>query len=79
MIGIIGKLLITLTFASGLASLFYYFKSASQDDEKKLKIGNWFFGFQGLFMIAASAVLVYLLFTHQFKYYYVYFFHGYLV
>lgn len=72
MIGIVGKLLITLSFVSGLFSLFYYFKSASQDDEKKLKIGNWFFGFQGLFMISASALLVYLLFTHQFKYFYVY-------
>ena len=72
MIGIVGKLLITLAFVSGLGSLFFYFKSASQDDDKKLKIGNWFFGFHGLFMIAASAILVYLLFTHQFKYYYVY-------
>ncbi len=72
MIGIVGKLLITLAFVSGLGSLFYYFKSASDENEQRLKIGNWFFGFQGLFMIAASALLVYLLFTHQFKYYYVY-------
>ena len=46
MIGIVGKLLITLAFVSGLGSLFYYFKSASQDNEQKMKIGNWFFGFQ---------------------------------
>ena len=45
MIGIVGKLLITLAFVSGLGSLFYYFKSASDENEQRLKIGNWFFGF----------------------------------
>ncbi len=72
MIGIIGKLLITLSFVSGLGSLVLYFQSARNEHEGKLRIGNWLFGAQGLFMIAASAILVYLIFTHQFQYYYVF-------
>lgn len=72
MIGIVGKLLITLSFVSGLGSLVLYFQSAKNEHEGKLKLGNWLFGAQGLFMVAASAILVYLIFTHQFQYYYVF-------
>ena len=71
-VGIIGKLLITLSFLSCLLSMFYYFVAAMNDDEKKLKIGNWLFALKGVFMIAASVVLVMLLFQHQFQYYYVF-------
>ena len=70
--GIIGKLLITSSFLFCLLSLIYYFIAAKNDDEKKLKIGNWLFVIKGFFMIAASAVLVMLLFQHQFQYYYVF-------
>ncbi len=72
MIGIIGKVLLSLAFVSGLASAVLYFISAKNDDNKTLRIGNWIAGVQGLFIIAASAILVYLLFTHQFQYYYVF-------
>lgn len=71
-IGIIGKLLITLSFVSGVASMIYLFIAAKQENEQKLKIGNWLFGIKGLFMLAASAILVHLLMTHQFQYYYVF-------
>jgi cytochrome c-type biogenesis protein CcmF len=72
MLGLIGKVLITLSFLSATASLFLYYQGAKNDDDSKLKIGNWLFGLKGLFLTAASAVLVYLLFTHQFQYYYVF-------
>ncbi|GAB5408294.1 MAG: cytochrome c biogenesis protein CcsA [Balneolaceae bacterium] len=71
-VGIIGKLLITLSFLFGVASMIYLFIAAKNEDERKLKIGNWLFGFKGLFMLAASAMLVHLLMTHQFQYYYVF-------
>ncbi|MEQ9308564.1 MAG: cytochrome c biogenesis protein CcsA [Balneolaceae bacterium] len=71
-IGIIGKLLITLSFVSGVASMIYLFIAAKHENEQKLKIGNWLFGIKGLFMLAASAILVHLLMTHQFQYYYVF-------
>src|SRR5690554_1647530 len=72
MIGIIGKVLISLSFVTGLGAGVLYFISAKNDDDKTLKIGNWLTGIQGLFLISASAMLVYLLFTHQFQYYYVF-------
>lgn len=71
-IGVIGKLLITLSFLSGLGSLIFYFLSAKEEKEKQLRIGNWLFGAKGFFMIAASVLLVYLLFTNQFQFYYVF-------
>lgn len=71
-IGTIGKLLITFSFLSGLGSLVLYFLSARDEKEKQLRMGNWLFGAQGLFMIAASLLLVYLLFTNQFQFYYVF-------
>lgn len=71
-IGIVGKLLITFSFVFGVASMIYLFIAAKNEDERKLKIGNWLFGIKGLFMIAASALLVHLLMTHQFQYYYVF-------
>ena len=71
-IGVIGKLLITLSFLSGLGSLIFYFLSAKEEKEKQLRIGNWLFVAKGLFMIAASVLLVYLLFTNQFQFYYVF-------
>lgn len=70
--GIIGKLLITLSFLFCLLSLVYYFIATKNEDEKKLKIGNWMFVIKGLFMIAASVILIMLLFQHQFQYYYVF-------
>lgn len=72
LIGIVGKVLITLSFLSGISSMILLFFAAKNEDERTLKIGNWLFGFKGLFMIAASALLVWLIFEHQFQYYYVF-------
>ncbi|MBO6525248.1 MAG: cytochrome c biogenesis protein CcsA [Balneolaceae bacterium] len=70
--GIVGKLLITLSFLFCLLSLVYYFIAAKNDDDKKLRIGNWLFVLKGFFLVVASIMLVQLLMTHQFQYYYVF-------
>ncbi|RNC79720.1 MAG: hypothetical protein ED557_14470 [Balneola sp.] len=70
--GILGKLTITFSFLFCLISLIYYYLAAKNEDEKKLRIGNWLFGLKGFFMIVASAMLVWLIFKHQFQYYYVF-------
>jgi len=70
--GIIGKMLLSLSFLFCLLSLVYYFIAAKNEDDKKLKIGNWLFVLKGFFLIFSSVVLVILLFQHQFQYYYVF-------
>ncbi len=72
MIGIIGKILLSTSFVCGLASLFFYFQSAKDENPTHLKIGNWLFGIKGTLLVTASVLLVYLLFTNQFQYYYVF-------
>ncbi len=71
-IGIMGKLTITLSFLFCVISMVFYFRAAQADNERQLKIGNWMFGMQGLFMVIASALLVFLIFKHQFQFYYVF-------
>lgn len=71
MLGIIGKILISLSFVSSLGALIYYFRNAQNGNLNHLKIGNWLFGVQGITLFIASLLLVYLTFTHQFQYYYV--------
>ncbi len=72
MIGIIGKVLVSLSFVTAVGAAVFYFISARKEDQKTFKIGNWLIGFQGLFVLAASVILIYLLFTHQFQYYYIF-------
>ena len=71
-IGILGKLSITLSFLFCLIAMLFYFRAAQGDNDRQPKIGTWMFGMQGTFMIAASALLVYLIFKHQFQFYYVF-------
>jgi len=71
-IGILGKLAITLSFLFCAISMVYYFKASNQDNERLYKIGNWMFMLKGFFMILASSLLIYLLLQHQFQYYYVF-------
>ncbi len=70
--GIIGKWLISGSFLVSIAALVSYFFASRNDDAKKLKIGNWLFVLKGTLLIFASAILVILLFQHQFQYYYVF-------
>lgn len=72
MLGILGKILISASFATALIAMIFYFVSANRDQDKILKIGNWLFALKTIFLVAASGILIYLIFQHQFQYYYVY-------
>ncbi len=70
--GILGKLSITLSFLFCAISMIYYFRAANRDDEQFLKVGNWMFMLKGFFMLVGSGMLIYLIMSHQFQYYYVF-------
>ncbi|MAL16077.1 MAG: hypothetical protein CL670_12155 [Balneola sp.] len=72
MLGIIGKILISASFVTSLAAMIFYFISANRDQESTLRAGNWLFAAKTTFLVAASGILVYLIFQHQFQYYYVF-------
>ena len=70
--GIIGKVLITLSFFLAAVSTIFYFQASRTENQKFLKVGNWLFVAKGVMLLAASGILVNLLFTHQFQYFYVF-------
>lgn len=72
MLGILGKLFLSASFITAFAALILYYISANKDEDRALKIGNWLFGLKTVFLICASGILIYLIFQHQFQYYYVY-------
>ncbi|MCH2449050.1 MAG: cytochrome c biogenesis protein CcsA [Gracilimonas sp.] len=72
MLGILGKALISASFVVSLFAMIFYFVAANKDEEKTLRIGNWLFTAKVVFLVAASGILMYLIFKHQFQYYYVF-------
>lgn len=72
MLGILGKTLISASFVASLFAMIFYFVAANKDEEKTLRIGNWLFAAKAVFLIAASGILMYLIFKHQFQFYYVF-------
>jgi len=70
--GVIGKILISLSFIAAFAAMVSYWYASQYDRNNMYKLGNIFFSLKGLFLLAASAVLVWLIFQHQFQYYYVF-------
>lgn len=72
MIGTIGKILIDASFLFMLAALVFYFVYSQKNKNSYYRTANWLFGLQGLFIVVASGLLLYLILTHQFNYYYVY-------
>ncbi|HCD51414.1 MAG TPA: hypothetical protein DEQ34_03135 [Balneolaceae bacterium] len=70
--GFIGKILISLSFFITTLSLMFYFVAAQKDSERHLKVGNWLFAIKGVLILVASGILLDLLITHQFQYYYVF-------
>jgi len=73
MIGEIGKILIVSAFVIALTSLFLYYKASRNDLKPKLeKTAHRLFALMGLLAVISSGLLIYLIFTHQFQYYYVY-------
>lgn len=71
-VGTLGKLSISLSVVCCMVAMVYYFRAANFDNEWYLKVGNWMFMMKGFFMITASGILIYLIMTHQFQYYYVF-------
>lgn len=72
MLGTIGNILINIAFLSGILSLIGYFLYSKKENKQFLTLSNWLFGLKGLLILAASGILIHLILTHQFNYYYVY-------
>ncbi|MDX1637862.1 MAG: cytochrome c-type biogenesis CcmF C-terminal domain-containing protein [Balneolaceae bacterium] len=72
MIGIAGKILLYAAFAASILACIGYFLYSSRGENRYYRISNWLFGLKGGLIVAASALLIYLILNHQFQYYYVY-------
>lgn len=72
MIGIWGKVFINAAFLCSILAAAGYFLYSRNDDNRYFRASNWLFGLQALFLVAASGLLVYIILTHQFNYYYVF-------
>ncbi len=72
MIGTLGHAALSLAFVSAIFATWFYYRAAQQGGEKNEAIANALFFLKGAFTLFASGLLVYLIFSHQFQYYYVY-------
>jgi len=72
MIGIAGEVLINAAFLCSILAAIGYFMHAQNEGSGYFKLSNWLFGLQGLFLLGASALLMYIILTHQFSFYYVF-------
>ncbi|MEX0684710.1 MAG: cytochrome c biogenesis protein CcsA [Balneolales bacterium] len=72
MIGLIGQYAVIAAFFSALLACVFYFRSAQNNSLRDEHIGTFFLVTKGSLIFLASGILVYLLFTHQFQYFYVY-------
>ncbi|MEX2403112.1 MAG: cytochrome c biogenesis protein CcsA [Balneolales bacterium] len=72
MIGLIGHSAIILAFLSSILACIFYYRAAQNNSLKDEQLGTFFMVTKGSLIFLASGLLVYLLFTHQFQYFYVY-------
>ncbi|MEX0843755.1 MAG: cytochrome c biogenesis protein CcsA, partial [Balneolaceae bacterium] len=72
MLGTLGKILISASFVTSVAAMIFYYISANRDENRTLRFGNWLFAVKTMLLVIASGILVYLIFQHQFQYYYVF-------
>lgn len=72
MVGFVGELFINAAFLCAILAAIGYYLYAQNDKNQYFRISNWLFGVQGLFLLAASGLLLYIILTHQFNFYYVY-------
>src|SRR6056297_1669903 len=72
MIGFLGDLFVNAAFITSILAAIGYFLYAQNDTSKYFRISNWLFGIQGVFLLIASGLLLYIILTHQFNFYYVY-------
>ena len=67
----LGRLLIALAFAGGLASTIGYIRSTNGADRTWLDLGRWGFRVQAAGIFGASALLYLLIFSHRYEFEYV--------
>lgn len=74
MLGNLGELAITLSFLASVLATIAYSMDTKQGTAPSgwWKVGNYAYILKGLLILGASAILVHLIMTHQFQYYYVY-------
>ncbi len=72
MIGITGKILIYLAFVCCLLAGVGYFRYSRNGEQRFFRISSWFLAAEGILIVAAMGLLLYLILTHQFQYYYVF-------
>lgn len=72
MLGLLGNILVWAAFGTSIAAAVAYFMSINDDSPRVYNVANYLFGLKGALVLAASGVLIYLILTHQFQYYYVF-------
>ncbi|MEX2657132.1 MAG: cytochrome c biogenesis protein CcsA [Balneolales bacterium] len=72
MIGILGHAALSLAFVCAILATWFYYRAARGEAPRNETIANALFLLKGACTFFASGLLVYLIFTHQFQYYYVY-------
>lgn len=72
MIAFFGELFVNAAFLCSILAAIGYYLYSQRETDRYFRISNWLFGFQGLFLFAASGLLLYIILTHQFNFYYVY-------
>ncbi|GAA5520187.1 cytochrome c biogenesis protein CcsA [Aliifodinibius salicampi] len=72
MIKFFGEFFVNAAFLTSILAAIGYFVYSQREEKRYLKVSNWLFGIQGLFLLVASGLLLYIILTHQFNFYYVY-------
>ncbi len=72
MIGIIGSSAIILAFLSAVAATIFYYLAAANKYHNAENVANFFYMLKGSMVLFASGLLLYILLTNQFQYYYVF-------
>lgn len=72
MIEFLGKFSVNAAFLCAILAAIGYYVYSRKDEDRYFRISNWLFGIQGIFLLVASGLLLYIILTHQFNYYYVY-------
>ena len=71
MVATIGNLLLSGAFVASIAAMVLYALSSWKDNKDLERISHWLWGTKGVLLLLSSGVLVYLIMTHRFEYYYV--------
>jgi cytochrome c-type biogenesis protein CcmF len=72
MIGTLGHVALVLAFLAAVGTMVAYWRIAQSPASRLKPVADPLFALHGLLVLAASAVLVWLIFNHQFQYYYVF-------